>query len=434
MSTPAARAAAPVALPSPARPAGRARARDGLVLAVAARAAGVALGFGTAVALARGLGAEARGTFALCVAYAEITATLSSVGVHEAVAVHTARGARAPAAILGTGMGLSGLTGILAALLAALAILSGGLPLPNGAVSVGLAALLAVPFLRLHHVVGAFLRGRNDFAAFALVQVARSLLTLLAVVVGVVALDLGLPAAAAAFVLAAAIPSIAGARRAARDVGRPRLDAATARETVGFGLRGWPGAIASILSRRLDLVLLAGFVAAEPIGHYVVATQIAEVLLYFPSAATMVLLPWTSAATLPSSRGIPEGVRAWFGRIAALHLALCALAAWGAPLLGPLLLETLFGPEYVPAIEPLRWLVPAALLLGFSLLLGSVLTGVGRPGANALAGFAGLLAAVPAYLLLVPRWGIRGAALGSAIAYGVQAGAQAILLLRRRSR
>jgi O-antigen/teichoic acid export membrane protein len=399
---------------------------EGIALGAAARAGGLALGLLTAIVLARGLGVEGRGAFALCVLYAELTATLSSLGIHEAVAFHTARGTSPPEKTLGSGTALALGTSLLGTLVTAALLASGALALPPEGAALAFAALLAVPALRLNHVLGAFLRGRGEFRDFNLLQISRPIATLGLTLLLVGALGLGVGGALLGFVLAALLPAALGSFQARRGHAAPAFERNSASAILRFGARAWPGTLAVVASRRLDFLLLSWFAAPADLGRYAVATQIAEVLLYFPSAAAMVLLPL--AAREP--RSLPVEARSWLARSGAIHLGLCAAAALGGILLARPMLGSVFGPGFEEAAAPLLWLLPGVACAGVSLLLGSALSGAGRPGSNAIAAAIGALAAVPAYLTLVPSQGIVGAAIGSSLAYAVQATAQATLLIR----
>ncbi|MCI0589566.1 MAG: polysaccharide biosynthesis C-terminal domain-containing protein [Planctomycetes bacterium] len=400
---------------------------EGIALGAAARAGGLALGLLTAIVLARGLGVEGRGAFALCVLYAELTATLSSLGIHEAVAFHTARGTFPPEASLGSGTALALGTSLVGALLAAALIASGVLTLPPEGAALALAALLAVPALRLHHVLGAFLRGRGEFREFNLLQVSRPIATLGLALLFVGALGLGVAGALLGFVLAALLPAVLGLLQTRRGLAAPtfRRDAAAA--MLRFGSRAWPGTLAVVASRRLDFLLLSWFAASADLGRYAVATQVAEVLLYFPAAAAMVLLPLVARGP----RGLTVEARSWLARSGAIHLGLCGVAALAGILLARPVLASVFGHGFEGAAAPLLWLLPGVACAGLSLLLGAALSGAGKPGSNAIAAAIGALVAVPIYLLLVPSHGIVGAAIGSSLAYAIQAAAQAVFLARR---
>jgi O-antigen/teichoic acid export membrane protein len=403
------------------------RAGEGIALGAAARAAGVVLGLLTAIVLARGLGAEGRGAFALCVLYAELTATLSSLGIHEAVAFHTARKSFRPEAGFGSGNALALGAATLGVLVTAGLLASGALALPSGGATLALVALLAVPALRTQHVLGAFLRGRGAFADFNLLQIARPVATLAFSLLLIGVLRLGVAGAVLGFVLAAFLPAAFGLARARRDLGPPCVDKASATEVLRFGLRVWPGTLAVVASRRLDFLLLSWFATPEDLGRYAVATQIAEVLLYFPSSAAMVLLPLAASGAGAESRTVLR-------RSALIHLGLCAATGAGGILFGRLFLGGVFGPAFAGAAAPFLALVPGVACAGLSLLLGAALSGAGKPGSNAMAATIGALAAVPAFFLLVPSRGIVGAALGSSLAYAVQAAAQAVYFARSARR
>jgi O-antigen/teichoic acid export membrane protein len=80
-------------------------------------------------------------------------------------------------------------------------------------------------------------------------------------------------------------------------------------------------------------------------------------------------------------------------------------------LVGPLLLRILYGAEYTSSIVSLRLLLVEVTLSGCVFVLAQAFMALGRPGTVTLLQAVGLSISIPIMLLLVPRWGISGAAL-----------------------
>ena len=94
-------------------------------------------------------------------------------------------------------------------------------------------------------------------------------------------------------------------------------------------------------------------------------------------------------------------------------LGLAALpAAW---------LAAVFGPEFGAARPVILALAPGIFVNGAAMQASSYFSGMGRYGVNNRAALLGLVVTVPACLLLVPRLGMAGAALGMSASYTASA-------------
>jgi O-antigen/teichoic acid export membrane protein len=76
-----------------------------------------------------------------------------------------------------------------------------------------------------------------------------------------------------------------------------------------------------------------------------------------------------------------------------------------------------FGADFGAARPIVLLLAPGVLATAVSILLTSYVAGVGRYQINTAAGIMGLLVTVVACWLLIPRWGIMGAAVAASLSY-----------------
>jgi len=110
-----------------------------------------------------------------------------------------------------------------------------------------------------------------------------------------------------------------------------------------------------------------------------------------------------------------------------------ALTLFLAVLLGlfsyPLII-ILFGSSYEGSVPALRLLLPGVVLLAVCKVLASDLGGRGLLVYNSLASLAGLLATILLDLVLIPRWGIYGAAVASSISYTLSTAVTLIVYTR----
>ena len=94
------------------------------------------------------------------------------------------------------------------------------------------------------------------------------------------------------------------------------------------------------------------------------------------------------------------------------RLGTIASTAVGVPVLaaGPMLITWLYGPAYAPAGVILPILVAEAVVAGLAQVLLQGFLAAGRPGVATVVLGLGLAGSVPLFLVLVPAFGVTGAA------------------------
>jgi O-antigen/teichoic acid export membrane protein len=82
-----------------------------------------------------------------------------------------------------------------------------------------------------------------------------------------------------------------------------------------------------------------------------------------------------------------------------------------------ILVPFLFGDSFRDAVPLVMVMVPATIMLGMNQLLSTAFRGLGRPGVGSKSELIGVVVTVVALVLLLPRYGVFGAAVASLLAY-----------------
>ena len=181
-----------------------------------------------------------------------------------------------------------------------------------------------------------------------------------------------------------------------------------------YGLKGHLGTIFQSLNYRLDVYILALFFSPREVGLYSVAVGFSELLWIVPNALGMVI-------------GQRAAVRSWgeANRITSTVTRLMLFALlWGCllwPFLGRLVIPLFFGKAFREAVGPVAWLMPGIWLLSLWKNLVNDISSRGFPLIKTYTSGVALAATVILDLLLIPKYGIKGAGAASSIAYGVAA-------------
>jgi O-antigen/teichoic acid export membrane protein len=197
-------------------------------------------------------------------------------------------------------------------------------------------------------------------------------------------------------------------RRGMRMAGRP--DRGLARSIVSFGFLGQVGGLVNLLNLRLDFLILGHLAGPVPLGIYAVASKFAELVKLPALAVTWVSYPQMARLGPDGSAKLVRRQLPWLIGLGIAGAVVLALAA------GPLL-PALYGQEFVKSVVPAAIIAVGLVASPAGGLASGYLLGTRRPGTNSVLQAVGLLATLGLDVLLIPHFGVIGAAVASAIAY-----------------
>ncbi|WP_313650865.1 oligosaccharide flippase family protein [Pseudomonas soli] len=188
-----------------------------------------------------------------------------------------------------------------------------------------------------------------------------------------------------------------------------RWDRGGQRELLSYSAKSHPDLLFQQLILRSDYLFIGALLGSTALGHYAMASAAAELLLIVPEAVTTPLMKRLLQQDAGMERITPLALRL----TATVMLGACL----GMALIGHWLIITLFGADYAPAYPALLALLPGLLGLCYASILRLDLLGKNRPGTVSLMMGAGAALNLVLNILLIPAWGIVGAAAASSIAY-----------------
>ena len=168
--------------------------------------------------------------------------------------------------------------------------------------------------------------------------------------------------------------------------------------------------ILAFANYRLSYYFVAHFADARAVGVLSVGVALTEAVWLIPRSTALVQYvdlvhakkEAAPAATLPVSRLAVLGTAGGIGFLA---------------LLPPAVLTAVFGPEFGAAHSVILFLAPGGVVMALQILCSSYFAGLARYRINNAASVFGLLVTLAACTLLIPRFGIHGAALASTLSY-----------------
>jgi O-antigen/teichoic acid export membrane protein len=362
------------------------------------------LSVGTGVIMARGLGPTGRGELSAMMLWPALAAGLFTLGLRPALTYTLAAQRGEPRCLILVALLLTFCTGLVAAGFGALVVpiwLEGYSP---DVITFAQWAMLIAPVTLLLRSAKGILQARGEFGLYNRNHYVPPLISL--VVLAALAFSGSLnPFTGAVAVLSPPLPVLVANLVWIARIERPRFcqPAHSIRELLSYGLRSWGKDVVGTLATEVDRAVLIGLVSPAALGLYVVAKHLARPTEALSSAIVTVLFPQASRVkTKDAVRLLARAARVSTAVSCALVLPL-ALAA-------PPLLELLYGEAFVAAVDPFRILLIDAVLIGFSSILMQAFMSSGRPGVVTALLVVGLLVNVLGMLLLVPAFGLTGAA------------------------
>ncbi len=275
-----------------------------------------------------------------------------------------------------------------------------------------LIAMLGFPTSLLNGFFSSILQGLQRIFTINSISFLQSLVTLILTFLFVIGWKLGLFGAVLAPLASGALSLIVLGIFLRREGGvfTPHWSYHVLRSTLSFGLRGHIGNVLQFFNYRLDMFILNYFLGPASVGIYAVSVRLAELLWYLPDAVSFVIFPKAAASK-------PEDMNVFTPRVFRITSGLTALGALGLAFVGRPVINLVFSSAFVGAFIPMLVLLPGVVLLGGAKVLTNEIAGRGYPHYNSLNAGLALILTVVLDLVLIPRYGVVGAALASSAAY-----------------
>lgn len=378
---------------------------------------------------ARHLGPADRGLLAAAYLYPQLAAVLGSLSLGVAILHHFGRQRFSPEELAGTCAAAAGGLGVASLGMLLASVWLGGEQLYHGIPWLVLVlALLPLPCLFALGFFSSLLQGAMDIRWYNLVTHGPKLLSLLAVLVLLASGRLGVWELVTVGAILSAITGLVPVWRVRRHAPGPwRIRGTLLRRLVADGLRIHLGGVAIFLAGRANLFLVNFYLTKEDVGYLYVAITLAELIWFISVAAETVLYP--QVAQMPEGEAV-----ALTARVCRQILLLSLVSGAALALLASPTVLLYGGRAFLPAVTPLRLLLPGIVALTVSKVLSALWV---REGwfltLTLLAGGTGLLS-VALNVLLVPGLGTAGGALATTVPYLLNAGASLLIYRRWVSR
>lgn len=374
------------------------------------------IGLGTSVILARVLGPEGRGIYALATLLPALIVNFGNLGIGPATVYYVARGQFKSQEILGNNVLLTvaiGTLGILGGLIVIL--FCGDAVFPGVPLRYLIFALTLVPAEIFFSFVRYLLLGAQRIQEFNYVQIVQAVLFLVFIALALLGLRAGVAGAIVAGLLTwLAVDAIVFnlARSVAKGVDF-KPNASYIKQATTYGLQAHLANILGFLNYRVDMFLVNAFLGPTAVGLYSVGVGLVEKLWLIPQSASTVLFPRVAAES-------EEGRRKEFtALVARTVLWVTAFVALVLVLLSKWIVLLLYSEAFLPAVSALQALLVGVITLSAGKVLANDIAGRGLPMLNIYTGLAAVVTNVVLNLLWIPHYGITGAGWASTASYTI---------------
>lgn len=364
------------------------------------------------ILIARLLGPDGRGQYAVAIAIAVIGAQVLSLGLQSANTYFVARDRNLLEQLTSNSLVLAGTVTVLGiGAFGVISLVPAASPVPLGLTGL---ALVTVPPALLALNLRSLLLGIGEVRPYNLIDVVAGVsgmfMTLALALTGAAT-----PATLLLVAIAVAGISVGIAVRGLRPhlAGLARPSATLLKRSSAYGFRIYLATGFGLLVLKADLLVVQFEDGTEASGLYSVASSIADMLWILPGVVGQILFPRLSAIA-----DVRQRWRLTLRTTAGTLIAFVPILAVTA-LVAPIMVEVMFGEAFQSAAGPLRILCAAILFYGTTAIFSQFLAARGLPWIVVVIWGGGFLLNLILNLILVPPMGIDGAALASLIAYAI---------------
>jgi O-antigen/teichoic acid export membrane protein len=364
------------------------------------------------IIIARTLGPDGRGAYAVATAVGSIGAQFATLGLHASNTYLVAQDRKLLPALIGNTLGVSiGVGGVLGALVVVCVLFGPCAGTLQGGM-VWLAAA-AIPIYTALMLLQNLLLGLYDTSRFNATELGENLLGLvLLVCLVLLGWENPLTVYGSALMVSLGVAAVI-ARWLVKNAGGSRLSANLLKNNLGFNTRAYLSTLLFLLVARIDVLLIAHLLDDTQTGLFAVAYSLGEMLAMIAVVTGSILFP----------RLVREADRAARWQIAsrtALTLGLLVTLAGLVSLpIADEVVTLLFGEVYRPSASAYIYLVPGMICLSVNSILMNYFASEGMPPIVVVGPLLAVFAKLALGFHLIPLYGIGGAALSTSFTYAI---------------
>lgn len=367
----------------------------------------------TSVIVARSLGPEGRGLYALALTIGMLGVQFTNLGLHSSNTFYVARDSNLLSPLLGNSLLASFSMGGLGALLGGLLFYRFPELAPiNGIILV--LALLWIPFGLAYLLNQNLLLGIQDTRSFNQLEVFNKGISIVLLLL-VIFLDRVSPAAIFATSFIALLICLGWALNVLKKhIYHPiHISKSLFIKNLPYGIKSYLGSFVGFLLLRVDLLMINQLLGKKEAGLYDIAINMSEMVYLFPLVVSTIIFP-----KLAAIESIQEKWK--LSKNVGLALLVCtAIITAVTALLAFPLIEFLYGEEFVPCVPAFLFLIFSKFIMSANSIFSNFVSSIYVPWAAVPFSFAVLGLNILLNLIWIEQFGIIGAAYASIASFAL---------------
>ena len=371
----------------------------------------IIISLATGVIIARTLGPEGRGIYAMAMAVGALGVQFCNLGLHSSNTFYISRDPEYLGPLLGNSLMVSFIVGTLAGLIVwtvfflfpEIAPISGALLILS---------LIWIPLSLAYLFLQNLLVGLQDMRSYNNIELGTKVFGMFGL--GVI-IYLGLISPLSVFIIALlTLPlSILFAYRKLKNLleHRPTPSFSVFKKSLPYGLKSFIGSLLGFLLFKIDLVMVNDMMGKKQAGFYDVASNMAEVFYIFPSIMFLILFPKLCAIENVKEKWV-LAKKVGLGLMISLIL-LFSLTA----LLAEFVIQLLFGQAFIPSAQIFVILIIGKVVLAAGSIFGNFIASIHVPLTLIFCSAGLVVLNIGLNWILIGIYGTTGAAFSSIICF-----------------
>lgn len=374
----------------------------------------IILSIGTSIIIARALGPEGKGIYALAILLPTLIMSFGNLGIGPASVFYIGKQKYSANEIFRNNIILSFLFSSLGITVGLVIILFFGHSLFRGVPNQYLLwALLLIPLQFFIDFINHILLGLQKIKKYNFINLLQSLAFLVLIIIFLPILNLRIIAVISAQIASIFVGSIVLFHLIKKEVGNFRwaFNKNYFKDSCRFGLKIYLSNMVSFWHQRIDFLLTNIFLGPIAVGIYSISVGIAQQLEIIHRSAATVLFPRVSSET--DSKNLKEFTpfvcRSTLPITTAVAILLFFLGHW--------IIILFYSQKFLDAVRPFQILLIGAVSMSGWGILANDLHGRGKPELNIFTNLISLATNITLNVIWIPKYGIIGAAWATTISY-----------------
>ena len=187
----------------------------------------------------------------------------------------------------------------------------------------------------------------------------------------------------------------------------------TTRKLLGFGAQIFGANAINMINYQADIILIGFFLTATDVGYYAVAVGLSRFFWIIPQAIQTITYPATSEYWANNNH---DALQTMIDKSMKYTACILLPVGLGVGFFAKDIITLMFGEGFGYAVLPLQILIVGTVIFGIACkAIGSSLAGVNRPDLSLKTTSAGAILNIILNVLLIPYFGIIGAAVATAV-------------------